>query len=398
MSRRFGLTLCSAGYILASVNVLAATGLEGWETAVRKANDFIAQLNLTEKVGLTTGNIQGPCTGNIDAIPRLNFSGLCLQDGPLGLRQADLVSEFPAGISTGPLGRHPLGGRNWEGFAADPYLSGVANELSIQGIQDAGVQACVKHFVGNEQETHRSNEVINGVDVAALSSNIDDRTLHEVYVWPFANAVRAGAASVMCSYNRLDSTYACENSRILNEILRDELGFPGYVMSDWFATHSGVPSVKGGLDMTMPGPTNQSVITDIGLGGDPKRFLVFWCLLWPPFRTGTVNESRVDDMARRIMAPYFYLRQDQPDFPTYDESSKFVVYLAYGQINNTIGTPPARDVRANGTHAALIRTLGAAGTVLLKNVNGTLPLKNVANVGVFGSSAPEALAAVQLFQ
>lgn len=101
---------------------------------------------------------------------------------------------------------------------------------TISGIQSRGVQANAKHFIGNEQETHR--EFATGPDgsvVPPISSNIDDRTTHEVYLWPFAESVRAGVASVMCSYNRLNGTGACENDAALNAILKEELAFQGYV-------------------------------------------------------------------------------------------------------------------------------------------------------------------------
>ena len=89
---------------------------------------------------------------------------------------------------------------------------------TIRSAQALGVQACAKHLIGNEQETHRTNEEVDGVDVAAVSANIDDRTLHELYLWPFADAVKAGVASLMCSYNRVNMTYSCENDLLLNKI------------------------------------------------------------------------------------------------------------------------------------------------------------------------------------
>lgn len=164
------------------------TGAGGWQAALSKANNFLSQLNLTEKVSMVTG-AAGPCVGNIDAIERLNFSGLCLQDGPAAIRQADLASAFPAGLTAaatwdksliyqrglamaeefrgkgahvilgpvvGPLGRHALGGRNWEGFSPDPYLSGILAAATVEGHQSTGVQACIKHFIGNEQELRRN--------------------------------------------------------------------------------------------------------------------------------------------------------------------------------------------------------------------------------------------------
>lgn len=145
-------------------------------------------------------------------------------------------SHVMTGPVAGPLGRTPFGGRNWEGFSPDPYLTGVAMEETITGIQSVGVQACSKHFIGNEQETQRNPSstlffstavAADGPAIEAVSANIDDRTMHELYLWPFANAVRAGTASVMCSYNRLNSSYACQNSKAMNGILKDELGFQG---------------------------------------------------------------------------------------------------------------------------------------------------------------------------
>src|SRR5258708_6373053 len=109
------------------------------------------------------------------------------------------------------------------------YLSGQLVSETIQGMQNAGVIACVKHYIANEQETNRSNSQ-TGYG-SAVSSNVDDRTLHELYLWPFADAVHAGVGSVMCSYNRLNNSYACQNSKTLNGLLKSELGFQGFVVS-----------------------------------------------------------------------------------------------------------------------------------------------------------------------
>ncbi|KAI9045982.1 beta-glucosidase [Aspergillus affinis] len=257
---------------------------ENWEAAAAKAMNLISKLNLTEKASLVTGTANGNCIGNLAPIDRVDFGGLRLSDGPQGLHLADMASVFPLGLtvaatwdreliarrgaamgakfrdksanvmlgpSTGPLGRS-----SWEGFSPDTYLSGVAMQATIRSAQAVGVQACAKHFIGNEQETHRTNSQVDGVDVAAASANIDDRTLHELYLWPFADAVKAGVSSFMCSYNRVNMTYSCANEPILNQILRDELGFKGYMMSDWFSTHSGAKDINAGLDLNMPGFTS----------------------------------------------------------------------------------------------------------------------------------------------
>lgn len=175
-------------------------------------------------------------------------------------------------------------------------------DLTIRGVQDNGVQACAKHYIGYEQETQRSNTTTaDGKNVDGYSSNIDDRTLHELYLWPFADAVRAGVASVMCSYNRLNLTYSCENSHSLNGILKGELGFRGFVMSGFFATHSGVKSVLAGLDMDMPGPTAETNLGETFFGPN----------IVSAVQNGSLSEARMDDMLRRILTPYYYLGQDK---------------------------------------------------------------------------------------
>lgn len=361
----------------------------------------------------------GPCVGNIVAIPRLGFQGLCLQDGPLAIRVADYASVFSAGVSAGaswdktlmhergyamgqefrakgahialspvagPLGRSAYAGRNWEGFSSDPYLSGIAMEETILGHQDAGVQATAKHWIGNEQETARNpvytvNGTTTDTDVAAVSSNIDDRTIHELYMWPFANAVKANAAAFMCSYQRINGSYGCQNSKSQNGLLKTELGFQGYIMSDWGAVHSGVASIEAGLDMNMPG----------GLGtygtafGGPSFFGGNVTLA---VNNGTVDITRIDDMIVRIMTPYYWLGQDK-DFPTVDPSTPdmntFSPRKTWTREFNLTGES-SRDVR--GDHSALIRKHGTAGMVLLKNT-GSLPLNAPKNIAVFGNDAAE---------
>ncbi|KAK1147602.1 hypothetical protein N8T08_000944 [Aspergillus melleus] len=380
-----------------------------WNGAITKANSLIAKLNLTEKASLVTGTPQGKCIGNLAPIERVGFGGLCLSDGPQGLHLADLASVFPSGVtaastwdrdliaqrgaamgvefrgkgshvmlgpSTGPLGRSPWGGRNWEGFSPDPFLSGVAMQETIRSAQAVGIQACAKHYIGNEQETHRTNSEIDGVDVPGISANIDDRTLHEVYLWPFADAVKAGVASFMCSYNRLNLTYTCENAPLLKRILRDELGFQGYVMSDWFATHSGPRAINAGLDLNMPGFLSETDLTHSYFGPNVVAGV----------RNGSIPEPRLNEMIRRILTPYYYFKQDS-DYPSIDPSSFAVSEATYGLLSPGSATPEGRDVRGN--HSSLIREMGAAGTVLLKNVDNTLPIQSPKVIGVFGNDAPD---------
>lgn len=165
-------------------------------------------------------------------------------------RGAALGAEFRGkgvNVALGPdmnIARVPAAGRNWEGFGADPYLSGEAAYYTITGIQSNGVQASAKHYINNEQELNRASE----------SSVVDDRTEHEVYLLPFLRAVQANVASVMCSYNKINGTFACGNDRTLNQILKQEFAYPGYVVSDWWADMD-TQSVVYGLDMSMPGDT-----------------------------------------------------------------------------------------------------------------------------------------------
>ncbi|KAK2627380.1 hypothetical protein QTJ16_003346 [Diplocarpon rosae] len=391
------------------------TGLGGWGEALAKARDFVSRLTLDEKAIMVTGQ-PGPCIGNILPIPRLGFPGLCLQDGPLAIRTVDYASVFPAGVTTaasfdrrlmyergvamgaefrakgatialspvaGPLGRSAFGGRNWEGFSPDPYLTGVAMEETINGLQSNGVQACAKHWIGNEQETQRNPTVVNTSTVVqeAISANIDDRTMHELYMWPFANAVKAGVAGIMCSYQRLNGSYACQNSKALNGYLKGELAFQGYVVSDWGGTHSGVASIEAGLDMNMPGG-----LYLYGLLFGPSDFGGNVTLA---VNNGTLDVSRVDDMITRIMTPYYFLGQDQ-DYPSVDPSSADLntfspreTWLTEYVLNGT----RSRDVRGN--HGDLIRQHGASSTVLLKNINNSLPLQAPRSIAVFGNDAGE---------
>lgn len=122
--------------------------------------------------------------------------------------------------------RSPLSGRGCESGGKDPYLIGVLASETIKGIQEQGVIATAKHFLLNEQEMNRH----------LSSSDVDTRTLHEIYIWPFARSVEAGVGSIMCSYNLANSTYACENDYLLNTVLKGELGFKGFIHSDWGAT------------------------------------------------------------------------------------------------------------------------------------------------------------------
>lgn len=283
----------AGSYAYPAVNV---TGDGGWAWAVEKAREAISTLTLAEKVNLTTGiGSVGRCEGTLGRVDKLGIPELCFQDGPTGVRSSDLVTAFPAGLTTGatfnrdlmeqrgqamaqefkgkginvllgpvtggPLGRSPYQGRNWEGFGIDPYLVGEAGYATIKGIQSEGVIATSKHFLAYEQETFRqlyaaddqwTLNPINNTD-NTYTANVDDRTLHELYLKPFMNAIRAGAGCVMCVYNQINGTAGCENSKVMNQILKEELNFQGFVVSDWSAVFNTTPAVHAGLDVIMPG-------------------------------------------------------------------------------------------------------------------------------------------------
>ncbi|KAG5809062.1 hypothetical protein H9Q74_012863 [Fusarium xylarioides] len=362
------------------------TGKGIWKDAYAKAQQFVDRLTVEEKVNVTRGfAADNICAGNTGTIPRLGWPGLCLHDAGNGVRATDFVNSYPSalhvgaswdknltyqrgyymgkefkakgvnvllGPNVGPLGRTPLGGRNWEGFSVDPYLTGQLSAESIIGHQDAGVIANVKHFIANEQETYRRPYF----GIEAVSSNVDDKTLHEYYLWPFVDSVRAGVASVMCSYNRVNGTYACENSKLMNGLLKTELEFEGFVLLDWNAQHN-LESANAGLDMVMP------------MGGSWGENLTM------AVENGTVKEERVTDMATRILAAWYLVGQDI-DFPTPGIGMKNLS-LPHEQVEARI--PESRPTLLEGA---------IAGHVLVKNENNTLPfIEKPKMISVFGYDA-----------
>jgi beta-glucosidase len=176
-------------------------------------------------------------------------------------------------------------------------------------------------------------------DRTEMTSNIDDRTMHELYLWPFADAVKANVASVMCSYNKLNTTWACESGRLLNGLLKEELEFKGYVVSDWDAQHTTAGSARAGMDMAMPGDDFHG----------QKNFL--WADKLANAIPGQVPLARLDDMVRRILAAFYYLGQDK-GYPK----------LTFNSWKNGTGGP---DVQ--GDHKTVARAVARDGIVLLKN-------------------------------
>ncbi|KAL1953323.1 hypothetical protein VTO42DRAFT_3003 [Malbranchea cinnamomea] len=398
-----------------------------WADSYKKAKSLVEKMTLVEKVNVTTGIgwQMGLCVGNTGPATSVGFPSLCLQDGPLGIRFADNITAFPAGVtvaatwdrelmyrrgkalgeearlkgvnvllgpSVGPIGSLPAGGRNWEGFGSDPVLQGIAAAETIRGIQANGVMATAKHYVLNEQEHFRMpNEW--GIP-HALSANIDDRTLHEVYIWPFADSVRAGVASVMCSYQMINNSYGCSNSLLMNRILKNELGFQGFVQSDWWAQQSGVASALAGLDMTMPGGGPRTGYGTSYWGGN----LTLAAL------NASLPMERLNDMVTRIVAAWYQLNQDSwpkpppdgdggPNFSSWTKEE--VGRLHQGSDDDDAIGVVNKFVNAQGNHSLVVRTVAAESTVLLKNEGGFLPLSRDGptsdgkkyRVGIFGEDA-----------
>lgn len=330
------------------------------------------------------------CSGLSGSVPRLEYPGMCFQDAGNGVRAQDGVSSFASGISVGaswnidlayqrglymgaefqrkgvnvalgpvvgPIGRVAEGGRNWEGFGADPYLDGQLVGPTINGMQES-VIACTKHFVAYEQETNRTASLLNSLG-QATSANVDDKTMHEVYLWPFQDAVNAGTGTVMCSYNRINETYACENDATLNGLLKGELGFRGFIVSDWGGQHSGISSAAGGLDVAMPDST-------------------FWDddQLAAAVQNGSLSRDRLEDMAMRTLATWYQLGQDSSALPA----------IGSGETANL--SQPHIFVNARDPASAPSTFQQAQeGHVLVKNVNSALPLQKPQVLSLFGYDA-----------
>ncbi|CAK5264627.1 unnamed protein product [Mycena citricolor] len=394
-----------------------------WVKGYNAAKALVSQMTIPEKVNLTTG-FDGLCAGVTGEIARLGIPSLCLQDGPVGVRPVRRVSQFPAGITTaatwnrdliaargtalarefhdkgvniwlgpvtgGPMGRSPFNGRLWEGFGPDPYLHGVASFLTVKHAQAEGVVTCSKHYIGYEQveislrlnvqifkiglqETYRNPwglaeayDVFPVLEQDPISSNFDDKTAHELYLWPFAEAVRAGSGTVMCSYNEVNSTHTCANDVALNKWLKGELGFQGSVVSDWGGTWDTKTSSLFGLDLTMPGSGFAKLFGNFY--GDELAALV---------QNGTVPEKRLDDMALRTLAPILeHQNLNTYPRPTFNESDL---------------TLPTNNVRRD--HYKIIRQVAQEAITLVKN-NRTgglgLPLPapaDMASLAVIGQDA-----------
>ena len=341
----------------------------------QRVEELLKKMSLGEKVSL----LSGKDIWNTVAIKRLGIPSITMTDGPHGVRSTapeagrkmGAVTAFPTGIAMGAawnpelveqvgqalgeetrgmdcdilLGpcvnivRDPRGGRNFETFSEDPYLTGRTAVAYINGVQSRGEGTSLKHFAANNYEIERFR----------ASTNVDERTLREIYLAQFEMAVKeAQPWTVMCSYNRINGVYASQNQHLLNEILKDEWGFQGAVVSDWAANHTIFESVQGGLDLEMPGPAK------------------YYKLLADAVHNWQIDEAVVDQAVRRVLR---------------------VVVLSGrmdGQVSKGLVNTPA--------HQKLARRLAEEAITLLKNEGGLLPLgKGVKSIAVIGPNAAEAV-------
>ena len=288
------------------------------EEARQRASELVAKMTLEEKIDFIAGDADG---FHIYGVPRLRIPEIRTADGPQGLRNDTQSTMYPCGIALsacwnkalalaygksigsdarargvhillGPgvnIYRAPMCGRNFEYYGEDPFLTSETAMQYILGVQSKGVMATVKHFCGNNQEWSRHH----------TSSDIDERTLNEIYFPAFRKAVQvAGVGSVMSSYNLLNSVHTSENE-ILVRILREKWGFEGIYMSDWAATYSTVGAANAGLDLEMP----------VALYFTRE-------LLGKAVENGTVRESVLDEKCRHILQTFIafgFLDREQKD-------------------------------------------------------------------------------------
>lgn len=322
-----------------------------------RVQDVLSQLTLEEKVSLLSGETHGELAGfSTHSIPRLGIPAIKMNDGPLGVRFSQATS-FPSAISLGAtfnpvlvgqvakaiaeetrgfghdmllgpcigISRHPFGGRNFESYGEDPYLTSQMATYYVQGLQGQGVIGSTKHFALNDQEFHRTT----------INTIADERTMQEIHLPAFQAAVRAGTWSVMASYNLLNGLHASENPDLLTRILKKDWGFQGFVVSDWEATHSTVPAALAGLDLEMP--------TGVFFGDDLLKVV----------QAQEVSVSLIDDKVTRILRAIF----------------------GSGLFDRGAVDGPNPALIGNAEHLSVAEKAAGEGLVLLKNENRVLPLQ-----------------------
>ncbi|WP_415381550.1 beta-glucosidase [Halosimplex sp. TS25] len=376
---------------------------------------LLSALTIEEKVRLTHGatDTDGTSTGFVPGVERLDIPNVRLSDGPLGVRTDEPATAFPASIALaasfdadlarefgaalgreatartqdvllGPglnLVRVPHCGRNFEYFSEDPVVTGQFAAGVVEGIESEDVIATPKHFAANNQETAR----------ASVSAEVDERVLRELYLPGFRDAVEAGAGAAMSAYNRVNGTFMSEHEHLLSEVLKDEWGFEGVVMSDWFGTESVVGTANGGLDLQMPGISAEELFESMGMpadeidpGGfdyadgmpDPRTGGLFREKLADAVEAGDVPASRLDDMVERYL--------------TQLERHGLLGESGGGRADDEGGADRGEGAIDTPEHRELAERIAVRGTVLLEN-DGVLPLADDADVAVIGPNVDEAI-------
>ncbi len=337
----------------------------------QRVNDLVKKMTLDEKIEL----IGGDTPFRTHPIPRLNIPYFQMADGPVGAHIPAPTIAYAAGIGLaaswddalalqigqqlgrdsrsrgaafllGPgvnIYRTPLNGRNFEYFGEDPFLAGRIAVGYIRGVQDEGVSATVKHFMGNNSEYLRHDS----------DSIIDERTLREIYLPVFESAVKtAKVGAIMDSYNMTSGEHMTQNHRLNVDVAKGEWHFPGVIMSDWVATYDTAAAANGGLDLEMP----------FGVYFSRENIL-------PLLKNGTISEATLDDKVRRILR----------------------VAAAFGWLDR-----PQMDIdipryNVEGRDASL--QAATEGAVLLKNENRALPLDKTAfkTIAVIGPDATQTI-------
>ena len=345
---------------------------EKQEGVEKRVDSIISQMTLKEKIDMLGGTNRF----YINTPKRLSVPNLKMSDGPVGVREEPATSTaYPATIALAAswnrdlakrfgtahakdcrargvhmilapgvdIYRAPMCGRNFEYYGEDPYLAGEMATAQIKAIKKEGVMACVKHYCCNNQEWNRYN----------VSSDVDERTLREIYLPAFKAAIqKGGASSVMGAYNLVNGRWACENKHILTDILKNEWDFKGFVVSDWGATHSSVKALNAGLDLEMP-----------------KGRHLNYENLKPAIDKGEVTIERIDDAVKRMlrgMVEMGFLDREQKDKSIADmpeEAKKTALQMA------------------------------REGVVLLKNKGEILPLdmQKIHTIAVIGPNADPAV-------
>ena len=340
-----------------------------------RARELVSKMTLDEKISL----LSGETSFSIRAIPRLDIPRVLLADGPQGVRNhAPHATLFPCGILTaaswdrdiarrvgesigddarargvgimlGPgvnIYRSPLCGRNYEYMGEDPYLASETAVEYIKGMQSRGVMATVKHFAANNQEWNRHH----------ASSEVDERTLNEIYFPAFRKAVEAGVGAVMNSYNPLNGVHATENAWLNNEVLKGQWGFDGILMSDWTSVYNTVGAANAGLDLEMPR----------AVWFTPEK-------IKDAIAAGRVSQAVVDDKVVRLLRNYSrfgLLDREQRDSTIsldYPVSAQTALDAARGGIvllkNEGNLLPLKGRTVVVGPHADRITTGGGSGFV-----------------------------------